>query len=69
MSEPTNLAEALLEELKRNRELLAIYKEIGPAGTFAYTMVSKDIDDANKAMIEGDVVSMIQCYETLKNNQ
>lgn len=63
-----NIADGLQEEIKRNQELLCAYKEIGPAGNFAYTMVQADINNALKVILEGDLVGMIQAFETLKNN-
>lgn len=69
MSEPSNLGQALQEEIKRNQKLLFNYREIGPIGTFAFTMISRDVDDAIKALAESDTVEMIRIYETLKNNK
>lgn len=63
-----NLVRGIAVELKRNRELLEAYKEIGPPGTFAYTMVKQDIDEALAALDSGDVVAMIRAYQTLKEN-
>lgn len=69
MTETSNLATSLQDELKRNRDLLLFYKEIGPVGTFGFTMISQDIDNATKAIMEGDVAAMIQSFNTLKNNK
>ena len=63
----TSLAEALPKEIARVRdEVLPAYLEIGVAGTFAATMIRQTLDKASKVMIEGDVVTMIQVYEELK---
>lgn len=64
-----SVGEEILVELKRNRELLQAYKDIGPAGAFGYAMINADIDAAEKALAENDVVAIIQCYEKLKGNE
>ena len=64
-----NLMAGLLEELNRNRELLTVYKEIGPAGMFGAAMITQDIEAAEKAIGSGDVVEMIVHYEKLKDNE
>lgn len=61
------LGEELPKEIARVRdEILPAYVEIGPAGQFAVTMMKADLNRAAKAMIEGDLVAMIQVYESLK---
>lgn len=61
------LGEALPREMTRVRdEVLPAYLAIGPAGTFAATMMRADLDRAAKALAEGDVVAMIAVYESLK---
>lgn len=63
-----NLAEALAEEIQRNRELLEEYKRI-PTGVFGATMIDLDIKNAVDALASGDVVEMAQAYEAMKDNQ
>ena len=63
------LADGLIEELKRNRELLGQYKSIGAPGILGAAMIEQAIRRADKAIIEGDPVAMLQIYETLKENQ
>lgn len=63
-----NLIEGLQEELKRNRELLQLYEEI-PSGQFGAAMIKLAINNAEKAMAEGDTVKMMQCYKELKESQ
>ena len=65
----SSVGEEILVELKRNRELLETYKEIGPAGAFGHMMISADIDAAEKALAESDVIAIIQSYEKLKGNK
>lgn len=62
----STLGEELPKEMARVRdELLPLYDAI-PTGVFAATMMRADLDRAAKAMIEGDVVAMLQVYESLK---
>ena len=60
------LAEALPKEMARCRELAGQYKEIGPAGMFGAAMIEADLKRADQAVMSGDVVAMIQIYESLK---
>jgi hypothetical protein len=61
------LGEALPLEMARVRDkVLPAYRAIGPAGTFAITWMTRALDDAARAMAEGDVVAMIKAYEELK---
>ena len=62
------LMEGLLAEIKRNRELVEVYKTI-PSGKFAQTMLQRDIEDAEEAIKNGDTISMIRCYNTLEGNE
>lgn len=47
-------------------EILPMYLEIGPAGAFAALMMRRDLDAAQRAMMEGDVVAMLRAYESLR---
>lgn len=60
-----SLAEALPREIERVQDLLPLYDAI-PAGIFAATMMRNSIKAAHAAMVAGDVIAMIQCYEDLK---
>lgn len=61
------LGDALPKEIARVRdEILPVYLEIGPAGEIAAAMIRADLNAASKAMMEGDVVSMINIYNSLK---
>ncbi len=66
MSEIRTLADGIQEELKRNRELLVEYKLIGPSGTFGAAIIEQKIANTDRAMLEGDIVSMLRCHEELK---
>lgn len=62
-----SLGEALPEIMSFVRdELLPMYLSIGPAGAFAVANMRADLDEAQRAMIEGDVVAMLRCYNKLK---
>jgi len=64
-----NLFESLQQEIQRNIELKKQYEEIGQSGVFGATMIQRDIDAANKAIAEGDIIEELRIYETLKNNK
>jgi hypothetical protein len=59
------LGEALPKEQARCRELLKIYREVGPAGAFAAMMVEQALQRADQAVIGGDILEMIHCYKEL----
>ena len=61
------LADAFMAEQKRVRELLGIYKEIGPAGTFGAIMIEQILQRADKAAMEGDLAAIMAIYNELKN--
>lgn len=60
------LGTALPKEIERCQGLLHQYAAIGPAGTFGYVMIKREIAAARKAMMEGDCVAMIRAYQVLK---
>lgn len=63
-----NLGVALPREMARVRdEVIPAYHAIGPAGTFALTIMRADLDAAAKAMAEGDTIEMIRVYRSLKD--
>ena len=63
-----SLGEALPREMARVRdELIPIYQSIGVAGSFALILMRKALDDAAKALAEGDVIAMIRVYQELKD--
>ena len=63
-----NLMEGLIEECNRNRELKKVYNEI-PTGAMGAALIQSDIDRAEKAMGTGDVVEMLEIYNTMKSNE
>lgn len=61
-----SLTEALPKEIERVQEMIPAYESIGPAGGFAVASMKNDIRAAHAAMMSGDVVAMLQVYESLK---
>jgi hypothetical protein len=61
-----SLAEALPQEMARVREVLGLYKQIGPAGMFGVAMIEQDLREADQAVMSGDIVRMLRAYEALK---
>jgi hypothetical protein len=60
------LGDALPREMARVRDdVMPAYIASGPVGTFALTFMRRDLDAAARAMIEGDVVAMLRCYQKL----
>jgi len=61
------LGESLPKEIKRNQELVLLYKALpGGAGTFGATLIQNSIDVGVAALASGDVVRMLQAYKILK---
>ncbi len=61
-----SLADALPQEMARVREVLGLYKQIGPAGMFGAAMIEQDLREADQAVMSGDIVRMLRAYEALK---
>lgn len=66
MSKITTLADALPAEMARVRVVLGHYKELGPVGAIGAMFIEQDLQAADKAVMSGDVVAMLQALETLK---
>lgn len=60
------LADALPTEMARVREVLGYYKEIGQPGRFGAAMIEQSLQQADRAIMSGDIVSMIAAYKELK---
>lgn len=62
------LGDALPKEQARVRELILQYRDpmLGGAGELAARMMEVALQEADKAVMSGDVVRMIQAYEELK---
>lgn len=63
---PVSLAEALPKEMERVREVLGLYRQIGPAGMFGAAMIEQDLRAADRAVMSGDVVAMLRSYQALQ---
>lgn len=62
-----SLGEALPKEQARVRALmLGPYTKIGQAGAFARMMMEQALQRADQAVISGDIVEMLRCYNELK---
>lgn len=61
-----SLAETLPREQARVRELILIYREIGPAANFAIMMMERSLQAADQAAISGDVIAMLRALEDLR---
>lgn len=63
------LAEEFPKEQKRVRELLEMYKEIGPAGTFGTAMIRQTLEAAERAAASGDILAMVRSCKALQECQ
>ncbi len=61
-----SLGDALPKECARVRIILGHYKEIGPAGYWGAANIEQALRDADRAMISGDVITMIRAYKQLQ---
>lgn len=65
--ESESLGEALPREMTRVRHLITIYEKHCPqTGAFAIGCMNMSLDEAQKALAEGDTVAMIRIYQDLK---
>lgn len=60
------LPAALERERERVRELMPLYRQIGPTGAFAVVSMKLALVRASAAVANGDVVAMLRSYEELK---
>ena len=64
-----NLVEGLNKELDRCRELVELYKAIGPAGTLGRMSIEASIKEGKEAMESGDTVRMVRAYARLEEHE
>ena len=64
--EPNTLGDALPREMTRVRDKILPKYDAIPGGAFAAAMMRRDLDTAQRALAEGDVVAMIRIYQALK---
>ena len=63
----SSVGEELPKEMARVRDVvMPAYAEIGPPGEFGLMMMRQSLDNAAKALAEGDVIAIIRAYEDLK---
>lgn len=62
----STLGDDLPKEQARVREILGLYREIGPAGVFGAAMIEQSLQKADKAVMSGDVVAMLAAYKELR---
>jgi hypothetical protein len=63
----STLGDDLPKEIARVRDVvLPAYLECGPGGQFGVLMIRKALNEASRAMIEGDTIAMIRVYQELK---
>lgn len=67
MTAPTTPGDALPAEMTRVRALVGLYRGplLGGAGELAARMMEADLDAAQRALAEGDVVAMLRAYHAL----
>jgi hypothetical protein len=63
-----SLGEALPKEQASVRKLIEQYRDplLGGSGAFAARMMEISLQQADKAVMNGDVVAMIEAYKDLK---
>lgn len=68
---PTNLADALVAEIKRmNEVVIPAYQEIvavAPMTALTVAIMRAEVDAAVRALAEGDVLAMVQLYASIKD--
>ena len=60
------LADAYPREQARLRDLLTIYRDLGPIGAFGYAAISDVASRADKAAAEGDTIAMIGLLQEMR---
>ena len=63
-----NLMDGLFSEMNRVRELIKEYEHpaLNGAGVFGAAFMKIDIQKAEQAIKDNDVIAMLQCYQALK---
>ena len=64
-----SLGEALPEEQARVREVLGVYKDLGLAGRFSAILIEVELEEADRAVMSGDLTAMLKAYTALKGCQ
>lgn len=66
VSPVSSLGEEYPKEQARCRELIQIYRDLGPVGTFGLIQIEATLREADEAAISGDVVRMLAAFERMK---
>lgn len=61
-----SLGEQYPKEQARCREALEIYKSLGPLGMFGAANIEMTLQKADKAVISGDLVAMIEAFQEMQ---
>lgn len=61
----SSIAEEYPKQQARIRALIAIAREIGPAGAFYLAVCEDALREADAAAMSGDVVRMFRAYKTM----
>ena len=63
-----NLMDGILNEIERVSGIVSEYQQpyLKGAGVFAAALMKIDIDQAKKAISDGDVIAMLNSYKKLK---
>ncbi len=63
----TTLGDDMPVQQARVRELIALYKSLPQgSGAFGALMMERDLQEADQAVMSGDVVRMLRAYNALK---
>lgn len=62
----SSVGEDFPKEQARVRELLGIYKGLGPVGGFGAMVIEAVLKRADEAAMSGDVVAILRSYQELK---
>ena len=64
-----HLSEGLLSEMNKAKDLIAKYNELPDSeNSIKASLIKKDIEDAQKAISEGNIVQMLISFKRLKYN-
>lgn len=67
MNEVMTVGDDMPRQQARCRELLRVYRGLGPAGSFGALMIEQALQRADRAVIGGDIVEILRSYQELKD--
>ncbi|HEC72081.1 MAG: hypothetical protein ACTSW7_00825 [Candidatus Thorarchaeota archaeon] len=65
----SNLFSELSKEIQRNKELLKVYEDIGPAGAFGAMFIRQEINNGEQAMETGEATAMVVALAKLRESE